>query len=149
MPREAEIPKCALKQRTLTPGAARYLQTPSWRLLHWVFLTWGSKHMQSIYLVNSMGGRVREAIVKGYIKSWKPWEWKGDAHHFQYSHKHIFSRKQHGIPVFSSVPLHAFVFLKAVVPVTGYFQPPGWMPSAMCWVTHAQSSQLNCLNLQP
>lgn len=85
----------------------------------------GSKHMQSVYLVNSMGGRVKEVIVKGHITSWKPWEWKEDAHHFQYMYINIFSHKEHSIPVFSSVLPHAFVFLKAAVPVAGYFLPLG------------------------
>lgn len=44
---------------------------------------------QSVYVINSMGGRARESVKKGYISSWKPWEWKKDGHHFQCPYIHI------------------------------------------------------------
>lgn len=194
MPHQAEIPRHALEQLNLAPGAAQCLQTPSprltcvqchtwmWPLAYcgqteekppktlqgtrgwealgmaswlWAVITHccsgyssaascGSKHTG-----NSTGGRVREANVKGYIRS-RSLVSERKMPTISNTHTCIFSlTKKRGTPVFSSVLLHAFIFLKAAVPVTGYFLPSGWMLSAMCWVTHVQSSQFNCLNLQP
>lgn len=105
---EAEIPRHALKQVTLTPGAAQCHQTWTWRLAlmlcptwmwpqytlirlgrslpgpfslwrggrfsgqppsfeqrqPWVFLSCGSQHIQSVYVINSMGGRARESVKR-------------------------------------------------------------------------------------
>lgn len=113
----------------------------------WVFLNCGSQYMQNFYVINSMGGRERESVKKGYIHSWKPWERKKRCTPFPVPiYTYLFS--QHVIPAFSSVLLHALIFLKAAVPVTGCFVPSGWMPTAVCWVTHVWSSQFNCLKLQ-
>lgn len=131
---EAEIPRHALKQVTLTPGAAQCHQTWTWRLAlmlcptwmwpqytlirlgrslpgpfslwrggrfsgqppsfeqrqPWVFLSCGSQHIQC--LCDQFNGWESKRISKkGCISSWKPWEWKKDAHHFQYPYIHIYS----------------------------------------------------------